>query len=295
MQLNSAEGKVVIILELILDYTRLIISTLILFVGLYFLFDSVYINSGGLRENFHQFLPIHSEKTDRSNFEKLCIDNPDVIAWINIDGIGIDYPVLAGESNEEYLFRNEKKEYSSSGSIFIDSMNSRDFSDFNTLIYGHHMQYGGMFGNLEKFKEKKTFNTIKYGSIYYKKKEHMVEFFAFLDKADGYDFEIYNPGINDEAEKNKYIAYLLNKSKYKRNIQIAKGDRIVLLSTCSQTMTNGRYILVGKFVDYDKRIKNKTIKERRSDSVKVIGKLIILLSLVLIILLILIFIRRRAK
>lgn len=283
------------IIEEILDISRYIISFIILTLGLYFLIDSFYINSGGIIETYHQFIPIKSEKNIKKNFEQLCINNSDVIGWIDVKGTGINYPILAGDSNEEYLFMNEKKEYSSSGSIFIDSLNKKDFSDFNTIIYGHHMQYGGMFGDIEKYVDKSFFDDHKYGNIFYNNKDHKIEFFAFLDKADGYDFEIYDPGVKDDTNKKKYLDNLLNKAKYIRNIKVDTNDRIVLLSTCSQVITNGRYILVGKYSNDNNNKSEKTITERRGKSIKTIGKLMILLSLILIILLILIFIRRRAK
>lgn len=292
---NGNDKRIYVILEDILDYSRWTMSLFILVLGFYFLMDSFYINSGGIKEIYHQYIPIKSERIANKNFDQLCINNPDVIGWINIKGTGIDYPILAGDSNEEYLFLNEKREYSSSGSIFIDSMNKRDFSDFNTIIYGHHMQYGSMFGDIDKFVDEKFFNKNQYGIIFYDNKEHTIEFFAFIDKADGYDFEIYNPGVKDKTDRQEYLDNLIKKAKYIRNINIDTDDRIVLLSTCSQVITNGRYILVGKYTNDKKNKLENRITERRSDSIKLIGKLIIILSLLLIILLVLIFMRRRAK
>lgn len=84
------------------------------------------------------------------NFEKLQEVNQDVIAWIRINNTYINYPIMQGETDEYYLRKDINKEYSISGSIFVDASTSENFSDANTIVYGHNMKNGRMFSDLSK-------------------------------------------------------------------------------------------------------------------------------------------------
>ena len=83
--------------------------------------------------------------------EKLQRENPDVVAWIVIPDTPISYPVLQGTDNAFYLKHNWKKERNSGGSIFMECKNNPDFTDFNTLVYGHRMRDSSMFNALRHF------------------------------------------------------------------------------------------------------------------------------------------------
>lgn len=85
------------------------------------------------------------------DFEKLISQNDDIIGWIFIEGTDISYPVLCGRDNQQYLFQSYEKKYLTAGSIYIDYRCSRDFSDSRTVVYGHNMHNGSMFGKLDKF------------------------------------------------------------------------------------------------------------------------------------------------
>ena len=106
---------------------------------------------------------LQSEKDSLSssnNIIDLTHINEDYIGWIEIPNTNINYPVLQSEDNNYYLKRDIYKNYLASGSIFLDYRNN-DFSDENTVIYGHYMRNNTMFGQLKKFKEEKFFNKNK--------------------------------------------------------------------------------------------------------------------------------------
>ena len=85
------------------------------------------------------------------DFDTLKSVNPDVVGWIYIEALdNINYPVVQGDDNETYLHTTYENNYNFAGTIFVDYENSSDFSDCNTLIYGHNMKNGSMFGNLKK-------------------------------------------------------------------------------------------------------------------------------------------------
>lgn len=85
------------------------------------------------------------------DFEALLQVNDDVIGWIYVEDTDISYPLLCGRDNQQYLFQSYEKKYLTAGSIFMDYRCSRDFTDSRTVIYGHNMHNGSMFGKLDKY------------------------------------------------------------------------------------------------------------------------------------------------
>ena len=224
------------------DYVVLLVMLLIGMLGIYFTWDATHISENASFRVYQQYKPAaDSEYTE--GYDKLTEINPDVLGWITLYDTDIDYPLVQGETNSEYLYRNARGESSYTGSIFLDCHNSRDFSDFNTIIYGHHISGGAMFSDLDKFEEEDYFNTHKYGSLYYAGSDHIIEIFSFLNDVSGYDEQIYSVGIETEEEQEKYIERLEVDALYNRELDVTSEDNIVLLSTCSRNMTNGRYIL----------------------------------------------------
>ena len=84
------------------------------------------------------------------DFDALWKINPDVKGWIYLEALNITYPVVKGETNDDYIYTSVKGTANSGGSIFMDYRNSDSFLDPHTLIYGHNMKDGSMFGKLKK-------------------------------------------------------------------------------------------------------------------------------------------------
>lgn len=93
-----------------------------------------------------------SKNERKIDFKKLKSQNQDIAGWIYIRGTTIDYPIVQGKDNEEYLHQDFNKKKSSSGTIFLDNNCKKDFTSDNNIIY--HMKNGTMFAQLLKFREK---------------------------------------------------------------------------------------------------------------------------------------------
>lgn len=196
-----------------------------------------------LADELENYNPIdhHEEK----GFYQLEQKYPDVKGWISIDGTRIDYPLLQSEDNVKYLDHNAFGDYVVTGSIFLDYRFNANFTNFNTIIYGHHVPTGDMFGDIKKITNKDFFDTHRYGTIYYNGEEKELEIFGILE-VDAYDMKIYRP-LSDNIEENQaYYQYLLSKATYKRDVSVTSEDKICLLSTCFVDVTNGRHILLAK-------------------------------------------------
>ena len=173
---------------------------------------------------------------------------PGAVGWLTVPGTRIDYPFAQASDNDFYLHRSLDKRYLYAGTLFMDHQNSKDFSDFNTLIYGHHMKNRSMFGDLQKFTERNFFDSNKTGTVFLANKTYKVSFFAFaVIKPD--DANIYDPTISTDADKADFLAHLKSASRYYRDLGVGPDDHIITLSTCNYEFDNARMVLVGKLTE----------------------------------------------
>jgi sortase B len=172
--------------------------------------------------------------------------NPDICAWLTVDETHIDYPVVQGENNWEYLNRGVDKEFSLSGSIFLDCDNSNDFTDPFSLIYGHHMEGNVMFGELPNFLEDDYFESHSTGTLFTVEHTLFITWFACME-TDAFDMMVYWPTRYQTSEPiDDLVEYLQENATQYREIGVTSSDRIVALSTCSDGATDGRVVLFGR-------------------------------------------------
>ena len=230
--------------SLINNALLIVIVMLTAFAG-YALWDTKQLHDAADKSNYAVYKP--TVENEGLSFMELQAINDEVFAWLTVYGTNIDYPVTQGPDNMKYVNTNAEGQYTLSGAIFLDYKNSRDFSDFNSIIYGHHMEKKTMFGEIGDFRNKEMFYSHRYGNLYFNEKDHGIEFFAFIH-TDAYDYDVFRANVNED-DAQVYLDNLLEKSMYTRDIGVSIQDRIVLLSTCSSGSTNGRDILIGRITD----------------------------------------------
>ena len=284
----------------------LVVILLLLAFSGYSLWDSNQVFSLASSVQYEKYEPTAENKG--ITFSELQEINPDVFAWLNVYGTHINYPVVQGEDNKKYVNRDAMGGYSIAGALFLDTHCSPDFSDSHSIIYGHHMEKQAMFGEIGLFAEKRYFDDRRYGTLHYEGKAHSLEFFAFIQTT-AYNYELYQTGITNKAEQEYYLDALLRQAQHVRaETSVTAEDRIVLLSTCSESSTNGRSILAAKITDEPPHgdpfeTKKTDIQHPVIDSitnlwtgVPVWGRVVIAVLLLLILLaLILTYTKRRSK
>ena len=266
----------------------------------YALWDTHQMLNAADAKQFTQYKPTVE---DQKSFEELRAMNPDVIGWLTIYDTTIDYPVLRSpKSNDDYLSKNAEGDWEGSGSLFLDHHNKADFSDFNTIIFGHHMAGPAMFGEIDEFLNKDFFDEHEYANLFYsdgglelvqstpsngsstgltfeftnyRGRNHGVHIFAMI-QADGHDSAIYSVPSTTVEAKQATLQKIADYAVMARNLNtgetrqlgkagaakptkyaevepsyfgVNENDRIVLMSTCSADITNGRFVLVGKIMD----------------------------------------------
>ena len=224
------------------NYVVLVIIVLLLGIASYALWDSEQLYAAADEANYTAYKP--SAEDEGLSFKELQAVNQEVFSWLTVYGTQIDYPVAQAKNNMKYVNTNAEGNYSLSGAIFLDCENSADFSDFNSILYGHHMEKKAMFGEIGSFLDKEVFDAHRYGNLHFEHADHGIEFFAFLH-VDAYDSRIFRPNVS-ESERGAYLENLLKNAIHIRDIGACPADHIVLLITCSPSTTNGRDVLVGR-------------------------------------------------
>ena len=183
------------------------------------------------------------------NFNYLKEQNEDIIGWITVDGTIIDYPILYDTSyNLYYLKHNYARTATGSGSIFVLSENANDFSDFNTVVYGHNLMNGQMFAQLHKFREESFFDEHGQILIYTPDRKLTYQVFAAY-RTDNLNI-IVNNDFSTEELREAYIERIYTHTDYalfKPEYPVTASDRIVTLSTCIGN-ANYRYVVQGVLV-----------------------------------------------
>lgn len=217
----------------------------------YALWDTYNIYRGAfLDDDLLKYKPYGGPGEENPTLEELMQINKDVIGWIALDDTHVDYPVVVGKDDMEYVNKDIYGNFSLSGSIFLTMENSRDFSDPYNLVYGHHMDNGAMFGDVMEFIDRKYFDRHKTGSLYLPDMTYGIELWACVE-TDAYDDVMYNV-INKKSEEDmkQFISYIKkNATNIREDMDIRPTDRLIALSTCVDASTNGRALVIGRLVD----------------------------------------------
>ena len=222
-----------------------ILILLMLSYGVYSLWDTykIYANSFA-DEELLKFRPT-DDGEDNPTLKDLKKLNPDVKAWIQVPKTNIDYPVVQGQDDMEYINKNVYGEFELSGAIFLSCLNKDDFSDPYNLVYGHNMKNGGMFADVADFTNKEYCETHQKGKLYLTDATRKIRFFACM-KVTAADAKIYHPDGYRKENLKDLLDYIQANAVQYRDVNVADENSLIALSTCSEAETNGRVVLIGK-------------------------------------------------
>lgn len=170
------------------------------------------------------------------DFKKLQQENPDIYAWISIPKTKIDYPVVQSDTDDTYYLNHtvEKKE-GLPGSIYSESQNARDFSDPNTVLYGHNMRNGSMFAGLHKYADADYMEKHKEITVY--TPEHILTYQVFAAVVYDNRHILNTIDFQDETQFQSYLDSLKNarslNNVYDDKVNVTADDRLLTLSTCN--------------------------------------------------------------
>ena len=170
--------------------------------------------------------------------DKLREKYPDVRAWLYSKGTIINYPVAQGKGNDWYLHHMLDGKWNGAGTLFIDENNDRPFEDFLTIIYGHHMRDGSMFGSLVKYRDEEYYQKHKKLRLYTPEQKYdLIVIGVCTIPATS---EMYKYDFDDDASREEYIGWIEQTSETACDEHAGADDRIVMLSTCTYEFDDAR-------------------------------------------------------
>ena len=178
------------------------------------------------------------------DFAALTAVNSDVVAWICCPDTVINSPVVHGRDNEYYLTHLVDGTENGNGTLFIDWKNSRDFSDENTVVYGHHMQSGKMFACLVEYADQAFFDA--HPIIYLVTPEAKYKIELFSGYTTTFDSSAYTLRFSSSHEYAEWLREIARKSDFKANMHLSTNDHIITLSTCAYSFYDARYVVHGR-------------------------------------------------
>lgn len=188
-------------------------------------------------------------------YAELYSQNPEMAGWLSIDNTDINYPVMQRKGdNEYYLRRSFEGAEDSNGTLFVDYRSDIVNQTTNTIIYGHNMHSGMMFGSLKKYLDPAYFadhKTVRFSTIYeHRIYEVVAVCMSEVKYQDENDYRYYNfIQADNEAQFEAFLANVKALSVYGENIPLTKYDKILTLSTCNSYTEDGRLFIVAKRVE----------------------------------------------
>lgn len=209
-------------MNVLYERVLLIVLVFVLLIVSWCMYDNYYIYSHTLEADITRYKP---GRTFSLTAEDPQISD-EMVAWLTIDSTNIDYPIMQGSNNLKYLNTDPFGSYSLSGSIFLDSRNSPDMTDIYSVVYGHHMEHGKMFGALDEFLDSSYLTEHTGGSLIIGSNAddiYPLEVFASM-KANANDENIFDFKCED------IVGYIRNNSQV---FTRADDKPVIALSTCS--------------------------------------------------------------
>jgi len=171
--------------------------------------------------------------------------NADIRAWIHNEAIRVDHPILKSPDNEYYLTRDLDLSYKAMGSIFFDFRNNTDFSDPNTIIYGHNFDNGLMFSNLVWYKSQQFYEQNPFYTIYTPEQVYRVDITAGIVVSET-DTTYLVVNFSSEMEFQSLIQTIEENSVIETEVELTPSDHLVTLYTCTNDWQGQRFVVIGK-------------------------------------------------
>ncbi|MDO4302332.1 MAG: class B sortase [Bacillota bacterium] len=185
------------------------------------------------------------------DFDQLKEINGDLVGWLYYEPLDISYPIVRGDDNDYYTHYTFENEKNSSGAIFMDFLNKPNMDNYNTIIYGHNMRNGTMFGSLKKLlNDDSIIEEDPYFYIFTEDQAFMYEIasvYITTSESDTYNL------IETQEDQQDYINYILEVSTWLWDKEITSSDKIVTLSTCHGLHSTNRTVVHGVLIASEDR------------------------------------------
>ncbi len=177
------------------------------------------------------------------NFQALWETAPDAVGWLYMEDTKINYPTVQAGDNAYYLNRLPSGKKNSAGSIYLDYRNSPDFSDRHSILYGHFMKNGSMFGMLNKLRKQDYFDSHNTLLLVTPQRNFLVELFAvYVENMQGDGWLL---SFTTDEEFESWYEGILARSEVTSAVTVTPQDRLLTLSTCNYDFRDAKLLVVG--------------------------------------------------
>lgn len=229
----------------------------------YALWDNsqVYAAVDLVQEKLLWLRPKPETGNNEPSFKELQVINPDVCAWLTLDGTGIDHPVLHGKNNFTYLNTDVYGDFSLAGSIFLASECEKDFSENYALLYGHHMDNGRMFGDLDLYKNESFFAKYGSGCLMLPDRTYELEIFACLVVPSSEE-TVFNPR-QWQADIDGLLDFVSGEAMCLKQyvvdeLRMSEQPQIIAMTTCASEFTDARTVVMAEMKPQEDENAKKT-------------------------------------
>ncbi len=191
--------------------------------------------------------PRKSWDTSDIELDKLMEAYPEMIGWVYFEDGHISYPIMHTTDNEKYSKLDYMGNEAPTGAIFLDYRSAADFSDANSIVYGHNMKDGTMFGSLREYrKDPAYYNNHMYFQIITPQKAYRYLIFEYMDVPETY--VLYDYVAEAALEFVKDAEPVRIKSYMDSEIPVTKDSKVVTLSTCTKK-DDLQFVVLGVLVE----------------------------------------------
>lgn len=173
--------------------------------------------------------------------------NEDLVGWLYIPDTIIHYPIVQGADNSYYLTHTFDGTKNKCGTIFMDAANREDFTSRNTILHGHNMKTGKMFGSLRRFEKKEFWEQHPY--IYIIREDSIWKYEIFSSGRTTADSDVYTLEFGSDDSYASYIKKRMSGSYYDTGVDVTVDDYILTLSTCTSDTEVGRRVVQAVLVE----------------------------------------------
>lgn len=194
--------------------------------------------------------------TIQLKYAKLYGENQDFVGYLSAEGVNLNLPVVQTDDDETYLNKNFYGSTTKYGCPFVTHLNNISYNhlDMNTVIFGHHMNNGTIFGALDKYKTLagyKTAPVITFNTIYKDYQWKVIGAFltnGYAKGDNGYIFPYYFTNLSSTFKMSAYLSELAQRSLYDTGVDVLPTDKLLTLSTCAHEFDDARFVVVARLV-----------------------------------------------
>ena len=194
--------------------------------------------------------------TIQLKYAKLYGENQDFVGYLSAEGVGLNLPVVQTTDDKTYLNKNFYGSTTKYGCPFVTHLNNISYNhlDMNTVIFGHHMNNGTIFGALDKYKTLagyKSAPVITFNTIYKDYQWKVIGAFitnGYAKGDNGYIFPYYFTNLSSTSKMSAYLSELAQRSLYDTGVDVLPTDKLLTLSTCAHEFDDARFVVVARLV-----------------------------------------------